>query len=324
MAFGNRKGWALAGTILAVEAMGVWFALSLDERTPPTALFDDPAAVARIALPVDSRTIVPRDQPGDAGPLLRAAVDDYLADPSRYDSFIRELDRGSVEKLVGIGNVVAASRLNDGRPPFADRAATIVVYGESPTVTAIERMGTATIAAGRVVEKDDPTRARQFFEAAFSLGARAFDERLSYRELNAGVTLMSTSAGWMSELAKRTNHPDEVARLDRFSTALRDYAKARLLPTIEAIYTFDDAKISEHAGDVFEFATRSDERVWRIESILKLGRMRFNVGVPGRAGDQRNAVRLLEQFDADEGDPVVRRAIELARGLTVEDYRMIR
>lgn len=320
MRYANGKGIALAVAVLVIEAGVVAFGLSLDATTPPTALLASPDALAPLKLPVDPNTVVPHDEAGgDAVTPIRAAIDDYLADPSRYEAFIGNPDRAQIARLPALRLLLSATHAKDGRGPLADRIDQVVVYGDSATVAALQRVGDAAIKAGEVLQKDRPDEAWRYFEAAFSLGQRAFDERLSYRELNAGMTLMSTSATWLGALAQRTGRAAEAVRIDRFNQAIGAFAKARTLPTIEAIYSFNDAKITAHAGDIFAFATRSDERLWTIEAILKLGRMRFNAGT---SGDQKHAARLSASIESD--DPAVQRALALARGLTVEQYRTLR
>jgi hypothetical protein len=87
------------------------------------------------------------------------------------------------------------------------------------------------------------------------------------------------------------------------------------------ISTLDSRRIGTYAGDVFAFAARSTERMWRVEAILSMGRMRFNIGA-GRRSDQLAAGRLLAQFITDP-DPAVGAAARQARALTIEQYRQI-
>jgi hypothetical protein len=135
---------------------------------------------------------------------------------------------------------------------------------------------------------------------------------------------MSTAAACLGDQAKRANKADDAAKFARFADALRDHVRNVLGPRFDAIYTMSEQKIGEHNGDVFAFARDSKERVWRVEAILKLGRMKFNVGNPGSPGDQRNAARLATRFAELDPDPVIRRAASLARDLTVEQFRTLR
>jgi hypothetical protein len=75
----------------------------------------------------------------------------------------------------------------------------------------------------------------------------------------------------------------------------------------------------DHAGDVFHIARSAKDRMWRVEAILKLGRMRYNAA---RLADQQAATRALEEL-SDDADPVIRAAANAARNLTVQEYRML-
>jgi hypothetical protein len=320
---GNAKGWTIAALILIAEIVGVWMALGLDDTSPPTSLSRDPVTLEAIRLPVDPRGVVPHDQPGDAGPLIRRAVAAYLADAGRYETFQRDRSRDAIADLAVLEPLLAATRLVDGRL-YADSPEAVVVYGESTVVTALERVGKVAITAGLILEKREPERARALYEAAFSLGSRLVDERLTYRQFAVGIELMSTAGACLAEQARKANREADASLIQRFTDGQRTFVAQRVLPVFEAIYTMNAQKIATHAGDVFALATGSPDRMWRVEAVLKLGRMRYNVGNPGRPGDQRHAERVLKTLATTEPDAAVRHAATLARDLSVEQFRMLR
>jgi hypothetical protein len=320
---GNLQGWIIAGVLLLAEAGIVLYALSLDATSPPTAVATAQGAMDVIALPLEPRTIVVTDEPGDAGALCRKAAAAYLAEASLYESFIRDRDPAQIEKLTAVEMLVAATRLQEG-VIFASDADAVVVYGESDAVRALGSVGLAATTAGLLVEKHDGPRAKKLYEAAFSLGARLFNERLTFREMTAGIELLSTAGACLAEQARKSGQADEAARIVRFTDAQRGYLRDVLVPKFDAIHTANEARLAEHNGDVFAFARGSRERMWRVEAILKLGRMKFNVGNPGSPGDQRHAARLVTRYAEADPDPVVRRAATLARDLTVEQFRTLR
>ena len=320
---GNLSGWILASFVLIGEVGVVTYALSLDATSPPTAIATAPDAFAPIALPIDPRTLVPATELGDAKPLYRKAVDAYLADVSLYEKFIRDRDRAQIPKLSAVESILAATHLRN-RAIFADVPDTVVVYNESTHVQALKQVGMAAINAGLLVEKREGPRATKLYEAAFSLGAAMYEERLTYRELDAGIQLMSTAGACLADQARKLNRADDQARYTRFIDAQRDYTKSHVLPIFEAIYTMNETKLGRHNGDVFAFAKQNTERMWRVEAILKMGRMKFNVGNPGSPGDQRNAARLATRYAEADEDPVVRRAAALARDMSIEEFRTLR
>jgi hypothetical protein len=107
--------------------------------------------------------------------------------------------------------------------------------------------------------------------------------------------------------------------LEGQEAAMEGYDHDVVEPIYEVLTSADPAKIAANAGDIFRFATRSRERMFRVEAILKLGRYRFN---SARAADQMAAPRFL-RFLGHDADPAVRAAAQAAGGLTVEQYRMI-
>ena len=90
---------------------------------------------------------------------------------------------------------------------------------------------------------------------------------------------------------------------------------------LKVISSIDQNVIRQHTGDIFEIANRSQERMWRVEAILKLGRMKFDVGGNrGRFGDQAGAKRYLKSRVSDP-DPFIKTAAKAAKDLTIEQYR---
>ena len=87
----------------------------------------------------------------------------------------------------------------------------------------------------------------------------------------------------------------------------------------DVISKADQQSIAEHAGDIFRFAAKSKEKMFRVEAILKLGRYRFDAA---RAADQLAAPRFLRRFQRDP-DPAIQAAAQAAANLTIEQYRMI-
>ena len=64
---------------------------------------------------------------------------------------------------------------------------------------------------------------------------------------------------------------------------------------------------------------KSQERVWRVEGVLKLGMYKYYTNT---AGDRRAAVRTVKSLLKDP-DPAVAAAALAARELTIAQYRTI-
>src|SRR5690606_3499844 len=61
-------------------------------------------------------------------------------------------------------------------------------------------------------QKDNPARARTYYQAPFGLGAKLFQWRVSYAEMSTGLGLMHGHALQLQKLAKG----EEAERLQRF------------------------------------------------------------------------------------------------------------
>jgi len=164
--------------------------------------------------------------------------------------------------------------------------------------------------------------AAKCYEAAFALGSKLFEERLTHRELMAGLELMGEAGVGLSRLTFAGGDKARSDAATKFEAARRDLFNARVQPASAALISIDPKVVSRHAGDVFYIADNARERVWRVEAILSLGRMRFFVGEGGRIGDQRGAAKQLKRYLEDQ-DPVIRAAAKAALDLTREQMRML-
>ena len=74
-------------------------------------------------------------------------------------------------------------------------------------------------------------------------------------------------------------------------------------------------------GDILDLALHSKEPMWRTEALLKLGRMRWMMGV--KYGDQKWSLRVLKQVAEEQSAPEnVKAAAVAGRDMTVEQFRM--
>lgn len=308
-------GWSIGGTIVAAVALSTPVLIGLIGTTPPTALGKNPAFVEPIQLPVGPETILLSDPSKDATEPYRLALADYQKNPRDYEEF----GTGLGAAPAGIEQLLLAANAGKAKL-FEDDPAKIVNYTlQKPNLDALVELGRTANRAALLRARDDPKQSRKYFESAFALGQKLFAERLNYAELSAGLGLMNEAATGMRYLAQ--NNPDSALEhhLTAFLDASRQYNEQHLLPTWRILSTIDPKIIGQHAGDVFLLAKQSRERMWRTEAILALGRARFNAG---RAGDQRQANRYLQQLQADPHlDPVLRTAVNAAKNLTAEQYR---
>jgi hypothetical protein len=167
---------------------------------------------------------------------------------------------------------------------------------------------------GRAGKKSE---ARQFLLAVCAMGQNLVRERVNYEEYARGLGLMDGALTGLAELEPANSTAAQAYSNDE--STLQEFDQERVEPVYEMLSSADPAKIAFNAGDVFRFATVAQERMFRVEATLKLGRYRFNAV---RAADQLAVPRFLRRLASDP-DPAVRAAAQAAEGLTVEQYRMI-
>src|SRR5206468_10793092 len=171
-----------------------------------------------------------------------------------------------------------------------------------------------------LLRSKDPAGAMRYAQASFALGQRLFQERLTANELLAGLQLMAESAMVMKKLSGASGDGALSAKLSEFDSSRQELYRKRIEPMLRVLTAVDERVVGEHPGDVFYLAQHAGDRVWRVEAIFALGRMKYFVGLNGRTGDQRGATRKLKKL-ADDPDPVIRAAATSARDLTLEEYR---
>jgi hypothetical protein len=313
--------WHIFGASLVLLMAVLWAAYRLTAVSAPTALTIPPTNLARLQLPPlpPALASIITSAGDDAGPHYRQATDAYLAKRSTYDPILRgrKLPPEQVRQLPVLLLLLHAAPCRQMHL-FAARPEQVVRYRPAEAVAPIETVGRIAIAAALSLAKSDPQQARRYYEAAFALGAKLCEERLIYEELTAGLGLMTASAQGLLKLDQSAGNQQSADATAAYIQSCLNYDRDRIKPIIAAIRTIDPAQMDRHAGDVFVFASDSQERLWRVEATLQLGRIRFGVA---RRADQRGAAALAAKLAADT-DPAVRAAACAARDLTLGDYRM--
>jgi hypothetical protein len=319
---GNRLGWSIAGLIVLIQAAVVFWALSLDKLTEPTEMTSQ-GSLARIEIPVAWTQVVPDGVAGDSGAMYRDAVRLIEADDSMLHAVVRENRDVPLDQLPAVRLIVDAGSMKRS-PVFEADFERVVTYDvRKMPIEHLRLAGDAAIRLGMLRASRDPAGATRLLEAAFLLGASMYQERLVYDQLVAGLGLMGDAAAGLGQIAGQGGDASRIERIDAFDRSRADYVKAHILPIRTALWAVDRDRMGRHAGDVFAFARTSAERMWRVEAVLQVGRMRFDMP-QGHRADQLGIPRLLARIESDDSDPVVRHAVRLARDLTVERFRMIR
>jgi hypothetical protein len=320
--WGNALGWCISAVMVVATAGGItWLNRNMESISSRTAFSRDSDNGAAIALPVAPLTVLPgMTEPTDAGPIYRRAIEAYQKDPATYGRFSRAGRVNDVIDVPAIRILTEATNCS-GATIFSDEPAQVVNFNpDKPELEALRTLGACARRAGQLIEKTDPTEALRLYEATFALGAKLYAERLTYEELDTGLTLVAEASRMIHDLSAASGNTARAQACKAFDEARKSYVEQRIQPVQRIISSADQQVLEQHAGDVFYFARSAGDRTWRVEAIFKLGRYRFNAG---RIGDQSNAMVVIREL-LNDPDPVIQTAAAAARDLTQEQYRMLR
>ncbi|HEY8666513.1 MAG TPA: hypothetical protein VIL86_07610 [Tepidisphaeraceae bacterium] len=320
--WGNRLGWGISGAIV-IGALGVYALIVLAMKpSPPTAFITGhPDYLTRVELPVDPRTVVKvMTDDCDAGPMYREAINDVGRHQVLYDQFGEgRAPMERVGELKGVDNLLKAAKCKRMTLFSANPKEVVNYIGEREPIEALAKVAKAAIAIGLRSKEKDPETARKYYEAAFSLGTKMYEERVVYEELQVGIDLLGTAASALKSLVKEKD-PAAADALGNFDASKLEYFQNRIAPVMRVISSIDPNVQFQHTGDVFKLASPdNEEKMFRTEAVLKLGRQKY---FAARSADQWGARRILRKYAQDD-DPAISTAAQLGLDLTLEGYRAL-
>lgn len=321
--WGNRLGWIISNVILIVVIGSLSFYTRGASTISEPTQFGLEAADDAVGISVPAQTVLGPPKPCDAAQPYSEALALYRREPDIYADVAT-----GVSRATDTAQLPAVQRLIEGThcqhmSLFAGEPGRIVQYGEPPDLAALLTVGKAAVRLGLAHQATGRNAdAIRCFEAAFALGAKLYDERLTYRELLAGLELMGEGGVALSRLSFSTGDTTRSEAAQTFEAARRSAFTSGVQPVASKLISIDRDIVGQHVGDVFYLAENATERMWRVEAILALGRMQYFVGEGGRRGDQRGATRHLKQHALDQ-DPVIRAAAKAALELTREQMRTL-
>ncbi len=326
--WGNRNGWIIAGILFLLIMWGAWQAFGINYVTSPTAFGKNPARLAKMDLEVNPATIVATPDSTDAGPIYRRAIDDVKANLSKYQRFVESGKLADAKSLSAIDLVLEATPMNRMTLLMQKPEANIGYFRDAAPedLLAIELAGKAVERVGLMHVADKKLKeANKYFEASFALGAKMYAERVIFMQAFKGIGLMNGAAEMMRSTAEMDKDEARVKKLESFLASTKK-TTGLMIEMWKVINSVDNPTIARHAGDIYLFtqADQMQERLWRVESTLKVGRFKYNVGgAEGRFADQMGAPIRLAELEKDP-DPAVATAARAASALTVQDFRSIK
>jgi hypothetical protein len=318
--WGNSLGWTISVLIVTFTVSGLgWVNRTLNTISDPTDFSATSGAADAIAAPAPPPGVLPDDSTdGDSVALYHQAIDLYQQNTAEFDRFAEHPNR---DELADVEPAVALLRKAMGNTSlgiFAPTPQEAVSYDSQTPLAALKTLGDCTSGAGlleKIADKKDAAVAD--FQAAFCLGKRMADERLRYSEFSDGLGLMDGASIELAEIASKDGDAARADALNQFTKSIADYSNQKLVPIQAVLSSIDQDTIEKNAGDVFWLALHSKERMWRVESILTLGRIKYNAGRPG---DNRGAARILADIARNDRDAVIKTAATAARDLTLDQY----
>jgi hypothetical protein len=313
--WGNVLGWKIS-TVMLLLAGGIgWWLHAQMQITDPTSLSLNPANLAPLAPPIGGQDIVDQNQGGDAGDDYRAAIATYEDAADDCEQFAQS-PHGPPP--VPMRHVLDAAHRSTMHLFDKDPASIVDYESDHPPLDNLAKIGSEMESAALLLERQKQTEdARTYLAAAYALGRNLYNERVDYDEYVRGMGLMDGATTALSDL-EGPGAPRGRALADRQSDLVK-YDQYHVLPIYQVLSSADQQTIAENAGDVFRFAAKARERMFRVEAILKLGRYRFDAA---RQADQLSAPHVLRRLE-DDPDPVIHTAAQAAMGLSIEQYRMI-
>lgn len=322
--FGNLKGWIISAVIVVLVAFV--FASTGILRVPPVSRPSGKINFSeKVELPLDPRPFLPMPtKDRNAGEVYRLAINEYENNEKLYgpgEAFAKSPAAMLDANPKGIQFVLEAADCTKF-DLFASRPDEVVHYNATwPDLTALERMGKHTIVAGVTYRnRKEIDNAEKYIKSVFLLGHRLYNERVVWQEMNAGMNLMIDASSQLAKVYQEKGDVDNAKACADFQKQLDAYKTDKIVkPIVSALVSITTSTVGERGGDFFYLARESPERVWRVEALLALGRVKFN---SSNRGDQVAARREVKKY-LNDPDPAVRVAAKLADELTIERYRML-
>jgi hypothetical protein len=321
--WGNLPGWIVSALMLAGAGI-MLYAMSLPpQESAPAGLV--PLAFKPVVLPVSADTVAPAGlKDCDAGDLYHQAIDEFLRNRKLYENgHAAQVDASQLPALPLMLQAADCAHMHlfELNPKQA-----INYDNKKPWIEALMALGQATDDAGLRYKEDNPKEAEKYYRAAFNLGRKMFEERLTWDELNRGLSIMTMSSEAMTKLADNAKYGKRVDELQHFSVQVQQYHTDLQEKVASPIGNPVESYGSKYAGDIFSVAKNpAVDHVWRVEAILHLGHYRWNVA-DDRKGDQLWASKELDKLDKSidpkNQDIGTKTAVQAAKALTEEQQRM--
>ncbi len=325
--WGNLQGWIIAAVLGLLLSFGLFQLATYNRVSIPTPEAENPLHLKPITFAISPNIVTPMADPRDAKDLYRLAIEDIRKSPDQYEAALTANTLNQLSHLKSVKLLLDASSFSKMTLLTSSPKENIGYFpgNISPDLADIEKAGLVVEQIGLLhFNGKNYEEAKKHFHAEFSLGYKLFNERITYKEAEKGIAFMRASVQMLLRIAtieKNENRFRQFSEFDAELSVIFEQLKSLWL----IIYAIDERIVAAHVGDVFLYASeKMQERMWRIEAILKIGRFKYNVGgKDARLADQQAADQMLKSLEKTETDPVLLAAIRAAQNITLEQFRAI-
>jgi hypothetical protein len=322
--WGNQRGWIFAAIIALGMGALLGFAVIPPGITRPTGTLT--LAMKPAVFTTDPNTIVPAptgDQ--DAGPIYLKAGNDWSDHQTVYEEMTKNITDTSKNVPEAVKDIISASDCGKMALFTNDLDDVINYRNQRPTLEGLYNGGELLNSLALLYTTDHykkPKLAVKYATAEFNLGRHLYEERIIFAEWMDGLNLMANAAIVLS----KTQSDSEKATADKdFGFGINDFLKGPVQKLWQIISGIDDQETATYAGDIFQIARESPERMWRVEATLKLGRFRYNAATKGDQIGARHVLRAMSAAPTLSTDPLTQTTVHAAAlaaaNLSIEDYR---
>lgn len=359
--FGNLIGWLISAGITVLTAAGLFFMQRQVEHYATTAGVNGPvglrAAELKVQPPTDPRSLATwMTDDADSSELWRQAISDFaegghreflrgfkgdLESPTESGTYnanlnayvkpklelmlkARTMKRGSIFG----GSYEQAITFEAQREPLTGAVRHLREAAEARAQHFLIQKGKAKEAGDAEGEKRFARLAREMYQAIFTMGVIAWEERVVHEELLMAKDCL-LAAYFMPMVAEEGQ---DLSNYRDFSKQLTEYYVKQVYPVWlyvgahrpipnyqlkTPIWTGEYLSFNTWTADAIVVANKAGDPMWKVEATLALGRSRFAGLTDGELFAANQELNKL----VNATDPRLKLAARRALDLTEPDYR---
>ena len=334
---GNKTGWIVGGVIVLIVLAVITKLVFFPSPTAPTSVTR--AKEFMKALPVDTPidTIagsVP-SAAGNGGDDYKAAFETFKGAREAIDAFHKTIAESENRKQFVRGELAPpepvlsalktmASRLASGARKGAfeysfthtpDEFEVGYFYQGALDLIKISRC-MSTLMLYHFGRKEYP-QAVALQRNLIVMGWHMANEDVRLHMTEVGLDIQNVAANGLVDIYRNWGEKDHAEEIQKVGSYQRAVNSAKR-PLTAKMRLFRKLKID--SGDILNIAENHKSRAFRVQAILFLGRLRFEVS--GRRDDMRYTDKLLDKY-IDSSDPFEEAAARAARDFTEDDWKKL-